>query len=166
LNLARFSARIETMILTEAEIPRAADAFPLLYDDIKRCHVVFHGTDPFAPLHIDERHLRLRIEQELREAQIRLRRAVVDGLGAGDRLAGAVERKARQIRGPLFAWLALRETAAASDHLDEVFAKAGEVLGIDAKPILRARETPNEAHDALRVLIGRAVDDVDRRDDA
>src|SRR5262245_61853869 len=30
--LARNAARIEAMILTEAEIPRASDVFPLLYD--------------------------------------------------------------------------------------------------------------------------------------
>src|SRR4051812_14433153 len=39
LELARFSARIETMILTAAEIPRSADCFPLLYSDVARSSV-------------------------------------------------------------------------------------------------------------------------------
>src|SRR5829696_3794713 len=43
LRLARYAARIEAMILTASEIPRAADVFPLLYDDIRRCHVLLFG---------------------------------------------------------------------------------------------------------------------------
>ncbi len=98
MQVARYSARIEAMILVEDEIAPSTDAFPILYDDIRRNHVVLRGADPFADLAISDRHRRLRIEQELREAQIRLRRAVVDGLGRKDALAGAVVRKAKQIR--------------------------------------------------------------------
>jgi hypothetical protein len=48
LQIARFSARIEAMILVEAEIAAATDCFPLLYDDIRRHHVGLYGKDPFA----------------------------------------------------------------------------------------------------------------------
>jgi len=165
LQEARAAARIEAIILTEDEIPRAADVFPLLYDDIRQCHVVLAGRDPFSGLVISDVHRRLRIEQELREAQIRLRRAVVDGGGLPAPLAAAVRRKAKQVRGPLHALIVLRGTRCA-DTLDAVLAAAGEAYGVDVAPLARAGEAPAEAHAALTRLLTAAIDDVDRRDEA
>jgi len=164
LQLARGAARIEAMILTAGEIPRAADVFPLLYDDIRRCHIVLAGTNPFSSLEISDKHRRLRIEQELREAQIRLRRAVVDAQGDKRELAGAVFRKLRQIRGLLRALLALKGHEV-GDELDGVLAKAAEVYGVDAAPLRKVHEEPEAAHDALAKLLAAAVDDADRMEE-
>ncbi|WP_437488894.1 nucleotidyltransferase domain-containing protein [Sorangium sp. So ce1014] len=161
LRLARYAARVEAMILTAAEIPRAADVFPLLYDDIRRCHVLLAGRDPFSALVIDGKNRRLRVEQELREAQIRLRRAVVDGMGSDDALRGAVFRKVKQIRAPLHALLGLRGIDV-DDGLGAVLAGAGELLGADVAPLERIHEAPGAAYEALAALLARAVDDVDR----
>jgi predicted nucleotidyltransferase len=162
--LARNAARIEAMILTEAEIPRASDVFPLLYDDIRSRHVVLAGRDPFAGLTISDRHRRLRVEQELREAQIRMRRAVTDAMGAPELLAGAVIRKVKQIRGPLLALLGLRGQKV-DDHLDAVLKAAGAAYEVDVAPLLRPREDLARAHEALEKLLGAAVADVDRMED-
>lgn len=168
LRLARYAARIEAMILTAAEIPRAADVFPLLYDDIRRCHVLLSGQDPFSALVIDGKNRRLRVEQELREAQIRLRRAVVDGVGSDEALRGAVLRKLKQIRGPLHALLGLRgingdDGDAGDDDLATVLAGAGKHLGVDVAPLQRAHEAPvAAAYEALAALLARAIEDVDR----
>ncbi|MGK4006508.1 nucleotidyltransferase domain-containing protein [Sorangium sp. So ce1036] len=164
LKLARYAARIEAMILTADEIPRAADVFPLLYDDIRRCHVLLSGRDPFSALVIDEKNRRLRVEQELREAQIRLRRAVVDAMGADEALRGAVVRKLKQLRGPLHALLGLHGIAC-DDDLGAVLAEAGRLLGVDVAPLKRAHEAPGAAHAALTALLARAVHDVDRLDE-
>ena len=162
--LARNAARIEVMILTEAEIPRASDVFPLLYDDIRGCHVVLAGRDAFANLTISDRHRRLRIEQELREAQIRLRRAIVDAAGEPELVAPAVTRKAKQLRGPLHALLALRGEKIADD-LGTVIKASGAKYGVDVAPILVAREDAARAHAALESLLAAAVADVDRMGD-
>lgn len=164
LQLARYAARIEAMILTSAEIPRAADVFPLLYDDIRRCHIVLSGADPFSALTISDRHRRLRIEQELREAQIRMRRAVIDAQGGGEAIAGAVSRKLRQIRGPLRALLSLRGREV-DDALDVVLGEAGELYRVDVAPLRAVNEAPEAAHDALSGLLAAAVEDVDRMED-
>jgi predicted nucleotidyltransferase len=164
LQLARHAARIEAMILTTAEIPRAADVFPLLYDDIRRRHVLLAGENPFAGLVISDKHRRLRIEQELREAQIRLRRAVVDAEGTPAQLAGAVFRKLRQLRGPLRALLALRGQDV-GDDFDVVLTAATRVYDVDPKPLRKVQEAPEEALDALAKLLAAAVDDVDGMDD-
>jgi predicted nucleotidyltransferase len=164
LQVARYAARIETMVLVEGEIAASTDAFPLLYDDIRRHHVVLHGADPFAELTISDRHRRLRVEQELREARTRLRRAVIDGLGLKDALAGAVVRKAKQIRTPLHALLALRGVTC-EDRSQVVLAKAGELYGVDTSKILGAAVAPEDAHDALVKVLDAAIADVDAMGD-
>lgn len=162
LTVARTAFRFEAVILGADEIPRAADVFPLFYDDIRSCHVVLAGKDPFAELTISDQYRRLRIEQELREEQIRLRRAVVDGLGAPQQLAGAVERKVKQLRGPLDALLKLRRTPATSDVLPVLLEKASEVYGVDTAALSNVRKDPEAAHDALQKLLDRMIQEVDR----
>jgi predicted nucleotidyltransferase len=159
LQTARYAARIEATILTESEIAGASDAFPLRYDDIKQRHILLVGRDPFASVKVHDRHRRLRIEQELREAQIRLRRAVTDAFGAREAIGGAVARKVKQVRAPLHALLGLKGIACAPD-LWSVFAKVGETYGIDVAPLRAARESPDVAHAALVALLTKTIDDV------
>jgi len=162
LTVARTAFRFEAVILGADEIPRAADVFPLFYDDIRSCHVVLAGKDPFAELDISDQFRRLRVEQELREEQIRLRRAVVDSLGAPQQLAGAVERKVKQLRGPLHALLGLRRTPAADDTLPVLLEKAASVYGVDTAALSRVREAPEAAHGALEKLLDVMIQEVDR----
>jgi predicted nucleotidyltransferase len=159
LQLARYAARIEAMILTEQEIAGASDCFPLLYDELKSTHIVLDGRDPFADVAVLDTHRRLRIEQELREAQIRLRRAVTDAGGAREAIGGAVVRKVKQIRSPLHALLSLKGIACPSD-LPSVIAKAGETWKVDLAPLRTARETPDAAHAALVSLLSKTIEDV------
>ena len=159
MQLARYSARIEAMILIESEIAGASDAFPLLYDEIKQRHILLAGSDSFAAVEVHDTHRRLRIEQELREAQIRLRRAVTDAFGAREAIAGAVVRKIKQVRAPLHALLALKDIECAPD-LPSVVAKVGETYGVDVAPLRAAREAPDAAHGTLVTLLTKAIDDV------
>jgi predicted nucleotidyltransferase len=159
MQLARYAARIEAMILTEQEIAGASDCFPLLYDEIKRRHVLLSGRDPFAAVEVKDTHRRLRIEQELREAQIRLRRAVTDALGAREAIAGAVTRKVKQIRAPLHALLALKGVKCEPD-LPSVLAKCKETWEVDVAALRGAREAPDAAHAALVQLLSKTIEDV------
>ena len=165
MQLARYSARIEAMILTEAEIGGASDAFPLLYDEIKQRHILLAGRDPFKDVEVHDTHRRLRIEQELREAQIRLRRAVTDAVGAREAIGGAVTRKVKQVRAPLHALLALKGVACLPD-LPSVLAKVGETYGVDLAPLRAAREAPDAAHGALVALLTKTIEDVNGMDQA
>ena len=165
MQLARYAARIEAMILVESEIAGASDVFPLLYDEIKHCNILLAGRDPFARVEVHDTHRRLRIEQELREAQIRLRRAVTDALGAPEAIAGAVVRKVKQVRIPLNALLALKGIACEPD-LSSVLTKVGEVYGVDVAPLHGAREAPDTAHAALAALLEKAIHDVNGMESA
>jgi len=161
LAMARYAIRAEPMILASDEIPHAADVYPLLYDSIRRSHTLLYGEDPFATLVISDRHRRLRIEQELREAQIRLRRVVTDSLGQPEALGAPLVRKVRQIRAPLYALLELRKVAC-SELLDDVLTAAGKVYGIDIAPLLKIKEAPSAALATLTRLLDAAVSDIDK----
>jgi predicted nucleotidyltransferase len=161
IAIARTSARIETMLLTEAELPRAADVFPLLYDDVRSKHVVLHGEDPFAGLAIADTHRRLRIEQELREARMRLRIVLTEAPRLPRGLRGAVARKLKQMRGPLHALLALDGRTPADDRMETVLKAAAAAFGGDAATLLRFDEEPEAAYDALARLLDAAIDHVD-----
>jgi predicted nucleotidyltransferase len=159
MQAARYGARVDATILTQDELPGSCDAFPLLYDEIKRSHIVLVGRDPFASTVVHDTHRRLRIEQELREAQIWLRRAVTDALGAREAIGGAVARKVRQVRRPLRALLALKGIDCKED-LSSVLACAGKVYKVDASSLAKPREKPEAAHRALTRILAAAIDDV------
>ena len=161
IALARASGRVETMLLTEEEIERGADVFPLYYEDIQKCHAVIHGADPFEALVIGPENRRLRIEQELREARIRLREALVDGRGDERALGRAVARKLRQVRFPLRALLELVGVECTSYSLDIVVEKACRKFVIDGSALRRPDEKPEAAYQALSALLARAIDVVD-----
>ncbi len=160
LQIARSAARIESMILLEAEIPGAADVFPLLYDDLRRHHVLVAGRDPFAAIAVRDEHRRLRIEQELRETAIRLRRLVVDAATHRPLLVSGLERKVKALRAPLFALLQLRGSPPAEDQVAAVYAHAGRVLDLDIAPLPEVAGAPERAHAALERLLTRALAEV------
>jgi predicted nucleotidyltransferase len=161
LAVARAVARVDAMIVVADEIPRAADVFPLFYDDIRGAHVVVHGSDPFSELVVSDAHRRLRIEQELREAQIRLHLGVAEARGDRKALGVLVHKKLRQLRFPLRALLELSGVECGYG-LDVVLGKAGKLLKHDTSDLLRVDAHPDRAHDALAGLLARAIDAVDR----
>ena len=164
VRLARYAARIEAMILRRDEIPRAADVFPLLYDDVRECNILLAGEDPFVDLHVSDRHRRLRIEQELREARIRLRRMVADSDRGAAGLREIVRRKLKQLRSPLRALMRLRGEEVAIDG-ESVTRAACAAYGVDAG-VLLGSASPSSSYDLLTRLIDAAIDDVDRRETA
>lgn len=164
LLLARYAARVEAIVLRADEVSHAADVFPLLYDELKEDGVALYGESPFASLHITDKHRRLRIEQELREARIRLRRMVTDSDGSKPALAIAVERKLRQVRSPLRALLKVMGTDPGVS-LDAVLTAACAAFKIDQAALTRAQEDPGAAYVSLTKLLGAAIDEADRLND-
>jgi predicted nucleotidyltransferase len=160
LLLARYTGRVEAMILKCLNIAAASDVFPLLYEDVRQKNVLLSGADLFTDLQIQDEHCRLRVEQELREARIRMRRAVVDALGSDAGVAGVVARKVKQVRSPLHALLRLKGIRC-DDGLPAVLDAVGRAYGIDTSPLLRVAAAPEAAHAALRALLDAAIADVD-----
>ncbi len=157
---ARWAARIESLILLEREIARSADVFPVFYGEIMLQHEVLHGVDPFAGLELHRDHLRLRVEQELREAQIRMRRAVVDAQGRPDHLRGLLTRKVKQVRSPLRVLLELTGRRVSPD-LRAVLEAAGALLGVEVAPLVAQDGDVFAAHARLVELLERAIHQAD-----
>ena len=157
------SARIDCRILTLAEIPRAADVFPVLYDDVRACHAVLFGSDPFADLVIHDEHRRLRVEQELRDMRMRLRRLLVDTAFDDVRLGMGVNHKLKQVRAPLASLLKLHGVVT-PDDLVTVLDIIGKRLKVDTIPLTQKAATSLPAATALGIVLDAAIADVDALD--
>ncbi|HEY4224129.1 MAG TPA: nucleotidyltransferase domain-containing protein [Myxococcota bacterium] len=160
LRMARAAARVECVILLHDEIEHAADVFPLMYDDIRACRSILFGDDPFATLFVADEHRRLRIEQELRDARIRLRRIVAGEGLAGPALGGAVAARIKLLRSPLHALFDLVGKEI-KDDLTTVLRVAGDRWGADASALLSPTRDAVAALRALRRVLDGAVDEVD-----
>jgi predicted nucleotidyltransferase len=69
--------RVEPLLLKPSEVAEATDVFPTRFLDIQRHHLVLTGEDPFHDLRVSPEHIRLRVEQELRNLLLRLRRRYI-----------------------------------------------------------------------------------------
>ena len=165
LRLARAAVRVETLILRHDELQRAADVFPLLYDDIRKCHSVLAGVDVFSSLEIHDEHRRLRVEQELRDARVQLRGIVVgDGI-LGSTINAPLSRLIKAVRCPLHVlleWKLASSGRKIKDDTASVMLAAGETWGGDTSSLTSPERNPSEAMRALRTILEGAVDDVDR----
>lgn len=163
LARARSSYGIEAMIVTVQEIGGAADVFPLLYDDLCKDSVCVHGGNPFARIRVSDDHRRLRIEQELRQSRIKLRRAASEARGERVVLRRAVWQKLRQVRSSLAALLRLRGEASTGD-LDDVILRSAAMYDVDGSVLTGELGDPMIAYEALCQLLDRAIAYVDQFD--
>ncbi|HTJ83074.1 MAG TPA: nucleotidyltransferase domain-containing protein, partial [Polyangiaceae bacterium] len=107
---------------------------------------------------------RLRVEQELRDASLALRRAAADSRGEPRALAAAVERVVSRIRLPLRGLLDLLGVACESSGLDAVLIKAGKKLVAPTSRLGRPSAQPEESYDELAALLAKAVAAADTLD--
>lgn len=130
------AARVEPWILGRGEIARLAEVFPTRLLDIREHHLLLHGEDVFAAVQIDRRLLRLRVEQELTNLSLRLRRNLV-GLSADPAsMAAYLTGVARPLAIQLTALLRLAGSdVPAEDRTAAVFAAAAEAFGLDGEAL-------------------------------
>jgi predicted nucleotidyltransferase len=131
------AARVEPWVLGRAEVARLADVFPTKLLDIREHHLLLSGEDVFAAVEIDPRLLRLRVEQELTNLSLRLRRSLVtlsaDQASAATYLAGV----ARPLAIQLAALLRLSgRTVPAEDRSAAIFAEAAPAFGLDGEALV------------------------------
>jgi len=155
LQKAFRAARVEPMILTPAEVPRLAEAFPPKLLDIQEHHLMLYGEDPFGRVDVSRGQVRLRIVQELCNLLLRLRRryvAIVDNQGA---MAVALASAARPLAIELDALLRLAgKPRSADDHTASIFAAAAAAFDLEAQSLerlaaLRRDQTPPDDVAAL-----------------
>lgn len=158
------AARIEPWIARTSEIAGLADAFATRVRDIQRSHHVLLGTNPWTALQVPRMALRLRLEQELRNHQMRLRHA---------RVLGDATAQARQLyvtSGVLRNELSLLEELAggavheAIDPLAVAIASRLDLARADVHPVLAYHTRPGELGELVPLtakLLASAVAFVD-----
>ena len=72
---------VAPLFLTHTDLQQSSDVFPLEYLDIKECHVLLEGRDPFPELHVDPTNLFFQCRQETHANLLRVRQCYVEGWG-------------------------------------------------------------------------------------
>ena len=131
------ACRVAVLVLTEEDLRRSTDVFPIKFLDMQRHHRVLFGKDVLSDLPIAHDHLRLRCEQELKNLMLRLRRMYLERgntpKGIERTLVAAVSALRRDL-----GVLAELKTGQAPDAGRDLVAVA-EQLGLDVEPIRRAQ---------------------------
>lgn len=177
LRTAWRTARVEPLIITPAEVKGAADAFATKFLDIQGHHVVLSGDDPFAALNIEREHLWLRVEQELRNLSLRLRRRFISIADNPDEMSAALLRIARPLAIELESLLCLKgKPAPAVDSSARVFEAAADAFQLDRDALARlaglrhdmqlsAQDAP-EIYQRVLDSVTRAAHIADQRENA
>lgn len=166
------SVRLEPMVTTAAEVRASVDVFPTKFLDICAHHLVLAGDNPFAQLRVDDEHLRLRVEQELRNLSLRLRRRFIFVADDPVQLVHTIANATTSLSIELSALLRLsKQPTPASDEPADVFAAAASAFGLDHQALaqvarLKVRPDPNqeglvEIYDGLLRSIAIAIERVD-----
>jgi predicted nucleotidyltransferase len=163
LDVARAAARVECVFFRADELIHAADVFPLLFEDVSRCHALLHGEDPFTALVISPLHRCLRIEQELRDLRVRLRRLLTLQEVNRPVLAPRLMHKVKQMRSPLLGLLRERGEEPKTEALDDVLKACTAAWHVETAPLLRIDRDVTAAADAITALLDAAIADVDGR---
>jgi predicted nucleotidyltransferase len=169
LRAAWRAARIEPLVTTPEEIRKVAAAFPTKILDIQDRHIVLHGQDPLGGVTIDQLHLRLRTEQELRNLALRLRRRIFAAYDDPVALGLALRRVARGLAVQLSMLLRLAgKPVPAEEHTADIFAAAAAAFGLDADALARlaalrqSTEPPGgdvaDMYNRIMTTVSRAAD--------
>lgn len=168
LRTAARAVAADPLILAPAEVERTAAAFPTKFIDIKSHHVVLCGEDPFVSLEVPREHIRLRIEQELRNLGLRLRRRFVAISNSPPELAAALATVARPLALELSALLQFAgKVVPDQDRTAAILALAAETFQLDREALAQLaalREQPRPAGDMVD-LFGRVLQTVARAAD-
>jgi len=170
LHSAWREIRLEPLLLAQNELARAAVVFPTKMLDIRRYHRVLEGQDVLSGLEIRPQDISLRVEQELRNLGLRLRRRFL----AIQQDELALQRALLEAAVPLrVSFLALLELAKASSGGEErtsaVYAEAAKRFKLDGATLdalARLRDTGTspgpvrELYLALMQVVGQAADGV------
>ncbi len=120
LGKARIAA---PLIMTPDYIKGSADSFPLEFLEIQQRHICVFGQDYFEELSLQDHHIRLQCERELKTVLIGMRQALLAAAGQDKRLSevetDVAERLVRTMRGLL--WLhGRREPQPAAQAVSEI----------------------------------------------
>jgi predicted nucleotidyltransferase len=129
------AGQVAPLLITRAEWLRAQDVFPIEVVDLLDAHKLLRGRDAVRDLAVNEPHLRLALEADLRGKLLRLRRGYValhrDPVGMTRLLLQSVPQHLLLLR----ALLRLVGRPLPRDH-EALVRSAAEVVGFEAEAVL------------------------------
>lgn len=143
-------ARIEPMIMTEEEVRKSADTFPTKFLHIQDNHILLFGIDPFVDLKVPREFIRLRIEQEMRNTSLRLRRRFITFQNDPYKLAAILASLRSPLEVELRALLALYDNDTVPPHYEDVIKDASKTFDLDQDALL----TISNYSDSSKIDIG------------
>lgn len=152
------------VVMTPAYIEASLDTFPLEMMEIHQRHATIAGEDHFASISVDDEHLRLQCERELKRILIRMRQGVLAAGGREDVLA-ALEKDVglhlvRTIRG--LAWLRGERSFLSMDQaIQQAEALAGGTLDGVRRAVRKSGDHDWKAFEALYADVERLAGFVD-----
>lgn len=158
------AARVDPWIARTTELAGIGDAFATRVRDIQRRHHVLHGANPWPALAVPPLALRLRLEQELRNHQMRLRRARVLADAAAQARQLYVTAGALRTELSLVEELAGGQVHEAIEPLAVAIATRLDLARADVHPVLAYHANPGASGEVLPAavaLLERAVAFVD-----
>lgn len=108
LRLAHAAIRLAPMFILQDELEPASRAFAVKFREIKRRHVVLHGTDPFATIEVSRVSSVLRLRQELLNLTLRLRQTYMLRSLREEQLVFAIAEAAGPLRAAAATLIELR----------------------------------------------------------
>ncbi len=160
LRKANRAAGVDAMVLAPDEVERVAATFPVKFLDIQKHHIVLAGADPFTGLSVSREQTRLRIEQELTNSLLRLRRRLAMASDDPVSLAQTLVLIARPLAIELAALLRLADEATpADDRSAVVFELASKRFNLDGAALSSLAALRHDTAPAARPaeLLGRVL---------
>ncbi|HKQ03624.1 MAG TPA: nucleotidyltransferase domain-containing protein [Blastocatellia bacterium] len=152
--------RVEPFVIRPAEVARLSVTFPTKLLDIARHHLVLAGANPFADIQVSRQQIRLRIEQGLRNSELRLRRRYLSIFDDTQSLATTLAEVAASLKVDFAAMLQLANRDAPSEATSAaVLEAAAEAFDLDRATLARIAALRREADpsDDLPALYDRAL---------
>jgi predicted nucleotidyltransferase len=124
------------LVLTWDEWAAAADVFAIETTDMLDAREVLHGPDPLSDTVVDDRHLRIQAERELRGKLIHLREGTLATADQPAELGRLVLSALPSVATYLRAALRLAGESVAGATTPAVLTRGAALLGIDDAPLL------------------------------
>ncbi|GAB4515690.1 MAG: hypothetical protein Tsb0020_34330 [Haliangiales bacterium] len=169
LRAAWRAVRVRPFLVTRDELPRLADVFPVKIEDMVAHHALLFGEDPFVGIVVEAADLRLRVEQQLRNHVLRLRRHYIYAGDDAFELGKAVVGSAQTLGVELTALLRVCGHPAGAGTLASARAAASDALELDDDVLSRLQAVADGSPDddmrglffGLIAVLERAVEVVD-----
>jgi predicted nucleotidyltransferase len=152
--------RVEPFIIKPTEASRLSVTFPTKLLDIARHHIVLAGANPFADMQISREQIRLRIEQSLRNTELRLRRRYLSIFDDRASLATTLADAAASLKIEFAALLQLVNQDVPSESTSAaVLQAAANAFDLDREALARIAALRREADpsDDLPALYNRTL---------